>query len=272
MDPDASPETAAFVDETRRIWNQKAAFWDDQMGEGNAFARELVGPSVERLLALRPGEVVLDVGCGNGAISRRLARLGARVVATDFSERFLALAAARSADLGDRIVYHLIDATDEAQLLALGEGRFAAVVSTMAMMDMPVIAPLVRAARRLLAPGGRFVFSVQHPAFNSNAAALCSETAVVASGEEVTRFSVRVTNYLDVPAGRAAGMIGEPEPHWSFHRPLHELFGACFAAGFVLDGLEEPGFATAEGATNLHSWRNFAGIPPVLTARAVPRS
>ena len=202
MEPSDTIDSATLLAETRRIWNHKAEFWDDQMGEGNAFTRELVGPSVERLLAVQPDEVVLDVGCGNGVISRRLARLGARVIATDFSERFLELAAARSADLGDRITYHLIDATDEEQLLSLGAGRFDAVVSTMAMMDMPVIEPLLRATRRLLAPGGRFVFSLQHPAFNSNAVGLCSETVVLPTGEDVTRFYIRVNNYLDVPAGR----------------------------------------------------------------------
>ena len=263
--------SARLVAETRRIWDAKAAFWDEQMGDGNAFTRVLVGPSVERLLAPRPGELVLDVGCGNGAVSRRLARLGARVVATDYCQRFLELAQGRSLEFGDQIDYRLVDATNEPQLLALGEGRFDAVVSTMAMMDMPEIASLLRAARRLLVPGGRFVFAVQHPAFNSTASNLCAETETVADGRELTRYSVRVLGYLEVPPARASGMIGEPEPHWSFHRPLHELFAAGFAADFVLDGLEEPAFPPGEEPERAFSWRNFAGIPPVLTARLVPR-
>ena len=260
-----------LVTETQRIWEAKAAFWDAEMGEGNAFARELIGPAVARLLSLHGDELVLDVGCGNGVISRTIARRGARVIATDFSPRFLDLARARSADLGDRIEYRLVDATDEAQLLALGEGRYDAVVSTMAMMDMPAIDPLLRASRRLLAPGGRFVFAIQHPAFNSNAVTLCSETELLPDGHEMTRYSVRVFDYLHVPAGKATGMSGEPEPHWYFHRPLHELFGACFAAGFVIDGLEEPGFAPRDEPLDIASWRNFTGIPPVLVVRLTPR-
>ncbi|MEA2511894.1 MAG: hypothetical protein QOJ59_1381, partial [Thermomicrobiales bacterium] len=49
---------------------------------------------------------------------------------------------------------------------------------------------------------------------------------------------------------------------------LAELFGACFAAGFVLDGLEEPAFepGTAD-AGRPFSWVNFPEIPPVLAAR-----
>jgi SAM-dependent methyltransferase len=261
---------ARLVAEVRDIWNAKAAFWDEHMGEGNAFQLELIGPAVERLLAVRPGERILDVGCGNGVSSRRLAHLGARVVAIDASARFLELARSRSQDLSDQIEYQLIDATDEAQLLALGEGCFDALVCNMVLMDMPVIDPLARAGRRLLAPGGRFVFAVQHPAFNSNAVRFSAETETRTDGIEVTRHAVKMSDYLVVPPGKGTGMPGEPEPHWYFHRPLHELFGTFFQAGFALDGLEEPALETRN--TNPHelSWSNIPGIPPVLVARLLP--
>jgi 2-polyprenyl-3-methyl-5-hydroxy-6-metoxy-1,4-benzoquinol methylase len=261
---------ARLVTEVRDIWDAKAAFWDEPMGEGNAFQLELIGPAVERLLTLRSGERILDVGCGNGVSSRRLAHLGARVVAIDYSARFLELARSRSQDLSDHIEYRLVDATDEEQLLALGKGSFDALVCNMVLMDMPIIEPLLRAGRRLLAPGGRFVFAVQHPAFNSNAVGFCAETETRGDGIEVTRHAVKMSDYLVVPPGKGAGMPGEPEPHWYFHRPLHELFGAFFQAGFVLDGLEEPALETRD--TNPHelSWSNMPGIPPVLVARFVP--
>ena len=262
---------ARLVDEVRDIWDAKAAFWDERMGEGNTFQLELIGPAVERLLAVGPGQHILDVGCGNGVSSRRLAHLGARVVAIDSSARFLELARARSRDNSDHIDYRLVDATDEEQLLALGEGRFNALLCSMVLMDMPVIDPLLRAGRRLLAPGGRFVFAVQHPAFNSNAVRFCAETETRSDGLEVTRHAVKMSDYLVVPAGKGTGMPGEPEPHWYFHRPLHELFGAFFRAGFVLDGLEEPALVTQNQNPHEPSWSNLPGIPPILAARFVPR-
>ena len=258
-----------LVAEMQQIWDAKAAFWDERMGEGNAFQRLLVGPATERLLAVQPGELVLEIACGNGAFARRLAQLGARVVATDFSARFLELARARPSD-GAPIDYRQVDATDAGQLLALGKGRYAAAVCNMALMDMPMIEPLLAALPRLLTPGGRFVFAVPHPAFNSNDTRFALEE-VDRDGTLVETRSVKVVDYLGVRPGLGMGMPGEPTPHWYFHRPLATLLGACFAAGFVLDGLEEPAFEITEPGHRPLSWTQFRGIPPVLAARLRPR-
>jgi 2-polyprenyl-3-methyl-5-hydroxy-6-metoxy-1,4-benzoquinol methylase len=256
-----------LMDDVREIWNAKAAYWDERMGDGNQFQRELIGPAVERLLDLQPGERILDVGCGNGVMTRRLAALGATITGIDASAAFIELARARKTEHDGRIDYLVVDATDEEALLALGTGAFDALVCNMVLMDMPVIEPLPRAARRLLRPGGRFVFAVPHPAFNSNAVSICGERDGI---EDVTSQWLKITGYLDIPAGKGAGMPGEPLPHWYFHRPLHELFGAFFQAGYVLDGLEEPRFLTRGENPHLLTWSNVPGIPPVLVGRMVP--
>jgi 2-polyprenyl-3-methyl-5-hydroxy-6-metoxy-1,4-benzoquinol methylase len=262
-------ELAVLRQETQSLWEQKADFWDARMGEGNAFHKQLVAPAAERLLAPQPGETILDVACGNGQFSRQLAALGATVVATDFSATFLARAAARTIEHAERITYQQVDATDEAALLALGVGRFDAAVCNMALMDMPTIAPLLRALRQLLRSGGRFVFTVQHPCFNNNATRLTFEEEDRAGELRETR-GVRIAEYLHIPPGKGVGMPGEPVPHYSFHRPLHELLGECFAAGFALDGLEEPAFAPETTSSRALSWAHYRQIPPALVARLRP--
>src|SRR5438477_930567 len=89
----------------RDAWEANAAFWDAHQGEGDQFQRVLIRPATERLLEPRPGMTVLDVGCGNGAFSRRLAELGARVVGVDFSAHLLELARGRTTQHPDRIEY-----------------------------------------------------------------------------------------------------------------------------------------------------------------------
>ena len=130
-------EFEALNQEQRDIWEQNAHFWDDRMGdEGNRYHNELVAPAQERLLDLRPADLVLDIACGNGQFARRMAQLGARVVALDFSKGMIERAKSRTSENPDRIEYSVIDATDEGALMALGERRFDAAVCTMALMDM----------------------------------------------------------------------------------------------------------------------------------------
>jgi 2-polyprenyl-3-methyl-5-hydroxy-6-metoxy-1,4-benzoquinol methylase len=149
------------------IWNHNAAWWDHTVGEGNTFQTDLIGPATEDLLSIKPGESILDIACGSGIFSRRMACLGADVVAFDFSENFLACAVKRTTEYADKIEYIHMDATDEEQLLTLGKQRFDAAVCAMALMDMTTIDPLLSALRQLLKGDGRFVFSVLHPCFNS---------------------------------------------------------------------------------------------------------
>ncbi|MBL8154073.1 MAG: class I SAM-dependent methyltransferase [Anaerolineae bacterium] len=253
-------------EEGRSLWDQKAEFWDGLQGEqGNRFHRELIGPAVERLLALQPGERVLDIACGSGVLARRLAELGGMVTAVDFSAGLIERARQRGQPSGSPIQYAVVDATDEAALVALGAGQFPAVVCSMALMDMPVIAPLYRAVRRLLSPGGRFVFATSHPAFNSNNPMFLSEMEDH-DGVLTVRHSLKISAYRDLPPHRGAGAVGEPAPHYYYHRPLSQLLGEAFAAGLVLDALEEPGFPP-EAEPRPLTWASVWQMPPVLAGR-----
>lgn len=252
--------------EAQDIWDRNAAFWDARMGEGNEFQKLLVAPATERLLDVHPGDRVLDVACGNGVFARRLAALGARVVAGDFSRAFIELARARTTENAAAIDYRVLDATDPAQLLALGEQSFDAAVCNMALMDMAAIDPLFMALTRLLKPGRPFVFSVMHPCFNTVHTNLIAEEQD-RNGELVTTFSVRVFKYSNMTAAKGVGMRGQPAAHYYFHRPLNVLFNAGFRAGFVLDGIDEPVFDPTVEPHAYLSWLNFHEIPPVIVAR-----
>ncbi len=256
-----------LVQETREIWEQNATFWDGILGDlGNRFHRAIVEPATLDLLAPVKDESILEVACGNGAFARTLARFGVHVVASDFSETLLERAKARTLNPAESIDYVLIDATQESELLALGERRFDAAVCNMALMDMPTIEPLLLALGRLLKPQGRFIFSVQHPCFNSNGAAKVVEMED-RDGKLTTVYSVKVSRYLTPQAERGIGIVGQPAPHYLFHRPISSLLKTCFQAGFVLDGLEEPISSSGPDENRWSSWENYKETPPALVVR-----
>ena len=250
-------------EDAREIWDRKAPFWDDYMKEGNRHSKELIWPAQERLLGLRRGESVLEVACGNGNFARRMAQAGAKVVASDFSEAFIDLARARTIENADLIDYRVLDATDAAQLLALGESRFDAAVCTMALFDMAEIEPLAASLPRLLKPRGRFVFSIIHPFFESPTSTRVTEWQEGADGVNAVTHSVKVKDYATPFAARGTAIRGEPEPHWYFHRPLGALLGPFFAAGFVLDGIEEPVSPHGEEGR----WSSQSELPHLLVGR-----
>jgi SAM-dependent methyltransferase len=252
--------------DVRAVWNENAPFWDEYTGEGKQFQRLLIGPTTEQLLHLQPGELVLEVACGNGAFARRMAALGAHVLATDFSEVFIERARARTTEHADRIEYRVVDAIDQEELLALGIGRFDAAVCNQALMDMVTIDPLASALSQLLKPDGRFVFSISHPCFNTVGIKKLIEEED-RDGEIVDTYSIKVMTYLGLGPGKGMGIIGQPVPHYYFDRTLHDLFAPFFRAGFAIDGLEEPGFGEEAEASRPFSWSNFKEIPPVLMVR-----
>ena len=57
---------------TREIWDSKARFWDERMGEGNQFQQVLIGPASERLLQVQHGgtDVASQLGAHIGALDR----------------------------------------------------------------------------------------------------------------------------------------------------------------------------------------------------------
>lgn len=261
-------DAAAANAASRDAWETNAASWDDHMGVGgNDFVNLLIWPGLQKLLGARGGETILDVACGNGLYALRLAELGARVVGFDFSTELIARARSHSALYGNRITCHVIDASDLTAMLALGEGQFDAACSQMALMDMAEIDPLASALRRLIRPGGRFVFAVMHPCFNGLHTTFAVETPV--QGEESTpQSALMVSRYMTPFTGNGLALRQQTQPQPYFHRPLHDLLRPFFRAGFVMDALEEAAFPPEYRPDKVDSWSGvYSEFPPVLMVR-----
>ena len=261
---------AELGEETVDIWERNADFWDERMGEGNAFHKLLIEPTQLDLLSLKRGERVLDIGCGNGQFARKMASLGADVVAVDAAPRMIENVRRRTppdAECEGRVRYEVVDASDEKAMLKLGESSFDAAVSTMMLMDMASILPVAKVARRLLKPTGRMVFSVMHPCFNSTEGFTQIFEREEQEGEIIERLSVRITRYIEPHSHKGQAINGQPVAQNYFHRPLSALLGVFFKSGFVVDALEEPVFPVDVPGDDSFGWLMYKDIPPVLSVR-----
>lgn len=123
-----------------------AQSWDPARYQRNAgFVAELGLPVLD-WLAPRPGEAILDLGCGDGALTAKLAALGCRVVGVDASSEQVQAARARGLDA------QVMDGT-----ALTFEAQFDAVFSNAALHWMRDPAAVIAGVRRALRPGGRFV-------------------------------------------------------------------------------------------------------------------
>lgn len=120
--------------------------WNPSDYAENAAFVPALGNAALDLLAAQPGEEILDLGCGDGALTERLAATGAHVLGLDSDGAMLATARARGLDV----------VQGDGQALTF-DGRFDAVFSNAALHWMPDQAAVAAAVFRALKPGGRYV-------------------------------------------------------------------------------------------------------------------
>ena len=124
-----------------------AQTWDPEAYSRNgAFVHQLAG-GVFEWLAAQPDERILDLGCGDGQLTQKIAAAGARVSGVDASAEMAASARARGVDA----------VVGSAEALPHADGAFDAVFSNAALHWVRNQDAMMAEVHRVLRPGGRFV-------------------------------------------------------------------------------------------------------------------
>jgi len=202
-------------------WEREAKNWirfaresDDAYAEYSSSFFELVPP---------PGRATLEIGCGEGRVTRDLAARGHRVTAVDASPTLLAAAEKALPDAA----YALADAAD----LPFADDSFDLVISYNSLIDIQDMPGAVREAARVLAPGGRFCICVTHP---------LADAGLFEAREADARFVIS-GSYLD--SRRVACRVerdGLEMNFWGWSYPLSDYTRALEDAGFAIEALREP--------------------------------
>ena len=121
--------------------------WDPQAYERNgAFVHGLAGGVLEWLNA-QMGEFILDLGCGDGQLTQRIAATGAQVLGVDASAEMIAAARERGIEVEQA----------NCESLPFHDARFDAVFSNAALHWVRDQDAMLAQVHRVLKPGGRFV-------------------------------------------------------------------------------------------------------------------
>jgi ubiquinone/menaquinone biosynthesis C-methylase UbiE len=181
-------------------------------------------PSIMRLCA--EGSAVLDVACGQGALTRELAQRFPMVVGVDRSPELIGIAKERGG------APHVRYLTEDAEALSsLADGSFDGATCCLALTDFDDLSAVLAATARVLKRNGWLVVAALHP---------CFEAPRAANGEHDGRTVKLVSHYFEEgrwwPNDRTR-LFGEIGWH---HRTLSTILNSFLDAGFALDGAQEP--------------------------------
>jgi ubiquinone/menaquinone biosynthesis C-methylase UbiE len=126
---------------------------DESMVRTLAAQADAIWPQEEPIVRACTPTRILDVGCGTGEFTSRIARLfpAARATGVDLIEASLALARTRCAELGDRVTFQRADAFE----LPFGDAAFDFVACRHMLQAIPDAPRVLGELVRVLAPGGR---------------------------------------------------------------------------------------------------------------------
>jgi SAM-dependent methyltransferase len=199
-----------------------------------------------------PGRRTLEVGCGEGRVSRDLVERGHRVIGIDTSPTLIRLAS----DADPRSWYLRADGA----ALPFADESFDLLVFYNSLMDFDDFEGSVREAARVLRRGGTMCACVTHP---------IADAGRFESGEAESPFVIEGA-YLGPRRWFSAEVEREGlRMHfagWSYS--LEHYFGALERAGFVIQAVREPAQdeAAVENNPSDERWRR---IPNFLMWRAL---
>lgn len=199
-------------------WNRIAAPYEKSAGPDHFINRQfkfVLWDSLGDIRAMR----VLDLGCGPGWLSQQLHEAGAQVLGIDGSADLIKMA--RASYPGIPFLRH-----DLSQGLPAGSGMFAHIVANMVLMDIPDLTKLIPSVRQALQPGGKFIFTMQHPCFFN----------IKSQRDESGQLYKKLTGYLQPETWRMDGFGG----HNHYHRSLTFYFDHLRTNGFAVTRLYEP--------------------------------
>lgn len=210
---------------------------------------------LQKLLPAFAGKTVLDLGCGYGWHCIYAADHGAsRVTGVDISEKMLKAAGEKN---NHEKIHYMCSAMED---LEFPDKTFDIIISSLAFHYIKDFKALAANISRWTAPGGTFVFSVEHPVFTSAG----SQDWYYDAEGNILHFPV--DNYY-YEGRRDAVFLGEPVV--KYHRTLTTYLNTLLVNNFELRHIIEP--KPPENMMDIPGMKDEMRRPMMLLVSAVKK-
>lgn len=238
-------------EDSATLWETGAEAWTQYVRSGRDVYRDQ--HNTPAFLAFLPAvrELAgLDIGCGEGAGTRELAALGARMTGIDVAPTFVQHCAEAERTDPRGITYTAGDAA----ALPFPDASFDFATAFMTLMGLPDAWTSLREAHRVVRAGGFLQFSILHPCFVPPLRRVLRDAAGLAYAVEVGRYFDRAPHILEWKLGDDTFRAVQ------YHHTLGDWLNALVDTGWRLERVAEPSATESEAAA----------YPGVQDTRIVP--
>ena len=242
-----SDEEKAMPDKTD--WQDVAGWYNNLVGAGGSeYHQKVLLPGVERMLKEKNQQLsdlkILDLACGQGVLSRRLAAAGAIVTGIDLAKDLLEAAKEYVREGQKRPNYIQGDATDLVDESGnprhgLEAESYDAVTLVLSIQNMDHLTGVWQGVNKLLKPNGVLILVMMHPCFRVPQR---SDWQWQQRDFRQTRVMWRYLGSEDIRIAAHPGKeaVGEESPATiHFHRPLQAYINTLGNANLLVEHCEE---------------------------------
>ena len=210
-------------------WEGVAPWYNEHLKESDTYQEKVIAPNLVRFLAIKKGERVFDLGCGDGYFSRIFKKEGANVSGIDASKTLIDLAK-KYDPKGNYVVKKAED------MLGVKE-KYETVVSVLAFQNMKDGEKVFEVIKKHVVDGGRIVLVLNHPAFRVPKE---SDWHFDVKSSRQGRVVYRYLSEISIPIVMNPGANkNKQQLTYSFQRPLQWYMKIASKNGFSMTRMEE---------------------------------
>lgn len=211
-------------------WQPVAKWYSDSVSEkGHYYHQHIVLPGVLRLLGIQSGDSLIDLGCGQGILSRAIK------TAIDYTGVDIAEDLIEDAQKYDSNKNHSYLVADCTKAITVTKKDFTHAAFVLSLQNMEKQDQALLTAQKHLREGGVLVIVLNHPAFR-----IPRQSSWGIDEQNKLQYR-RINRYLSPLAIPITMHPGEKSSRvtWSFHQPISYYTNVLHQFGFCIEKLEE---------------------------------